>query len=254
MKAYFAFTKKEFCEVMRTYKLFIMLTVFLLLGMMNPITAKLTPKIIEEFMPKGMQITIPEPTALDSWAQFFKNVPQFGLVVLVIVFSGIMSKEFSSGTLINMLTKGLHRSVVVISKVTMMIFLWTISYLICFLVSYAYTSYFWRGQEISNIFFSVFCLWLFGILLIATMMLGGILIKSSYAVLLFTGGFVMSLFIIDIFPRIKEYNPIALASSNMALLSKERLISDFTWPIGISCILIVGFLILAIAIFNKKAV
>jgi ABC-2 type transport system permease protein len=252
MRAFVAFTKKEFCEITRTYKLFIMLTIFFLIGMMNPITAKITPVLIKEYMPKGMQITIPEPTALDSWAQFFKNVPEMGMVVLVIVFSGMMANEFSRNTLINILTKGLRRSVVILSKFTMAAFIWTISYTICFVVSYGYTVYFWSNDRVSNIFFSVFCLWLFGILLIATMMLGGVLIKSNYACLLFTGVFVVILFLVNIIPKLQDYNPIILASKNMALLTAELSVGDFIKSIVICCILSIIFLVSAVSLFNKK--
>ena len=252
MKSYLAFTNKEFCEAIRTYKLLIMGAVFLLLGMLNPITAKITPQLLKSFMPEGMLITIAEPTALDSWAQFFKNVPQMGLIVLVIVYSGIMANEFSRGTLINMLTKGLSRSVVILSKFTMAVSLWTISYTLCFGVTYAYTAYFWKGDMVSNILLSVFCLWLFGILLLACVILGGVLFKSSYGCLLFTGGFVVALLLINIIPKVQEYNPIILSSSNMALLTNEMSVSDFTLPIVICFVAAAGFVILAIALFNKK--
>ena len=97
MKSYLAFTHKEFVETARTYKLLIMASVFLILGMMNPITAKITPQLLKSLMPAGMEITIGEPTAMDSWAQFFKNIPQMGLIVLVIVFSGIMDQRVFPG-------------------------------------------------------------------------------------------------------------------------------------------------------------
>jgi len=252
MKSYLAFTKKEFCETVRTYKLLIMGAVFLLLGMMNPITAKITPQLLKSFMPAGIEITIAEPTAMDSWAQFFKNVPQMGLIILVIIFSGIMANEFSRGTLINMLTKGLSRSVVILSKFTMAVLLWTASYALCFGVTYVYTAYFWKGDGVSNILFSVFCLWLFGILLLATIMLGGVIFNSSYGCLLFTGGFVVALLLINIVPRLQKYNPITLASSNMALLANEMSVADFTLPIVICCLAVIGFVISAIALFNKK--
>jgi len=254
MRSYLAFTKKEFVENVRTYKVMIMAAVFLLLGMMNPITAKITPQLLKEFMPEGIEITITEPTALDSWAQFFKNVPQMGLIVLIIVFSGIMANEFSRGTLINMLTKGLSRSTVILSKFTMAVFMWTGSYVLCFGVSYAYTAYFWTGDGISNIAFSVFCLWLFGILLLAAVMLGSVLFKNSYGCLLFTGGFVVALFLINIVPKLQEYNPIKLASGNMALLTSEMSVSDFTLPIVICCATAAVFIIAAVALFNKKQV
>ena len=252
MKSYIAFTKKEFCESWRTYKLFIMLAVFLLLGMMNPITAKITPQLLESLLPAGMNITIAEPTALDSWMQFFKNVPQMGLIVLVIIFSGIMANEFSRGTLINMLTKGLSRSVVILSKFTMAVAVWTLSYIVCFVVTYAYTAYFWNSDGIRNVGFSVFCLWFFGILLLAIIMLGGVLSKNSYGGLLFTGGLVIVLMLLNIAPKLQKYNPITLASSNLALLTGDMAVSDFTGSIVICGIATIVFIASAIGLFNKR--
>lgn len=253
MKAYLAFTKKEFVENVRTYKLLIMVIVFLLFGMMNPITAKITPQLLKDFMPSGIQINIAEPTAMDSWAQFFKNVPQMGLIVLVIVFSGIMANEFSRGTLINVLTKGLSRFTVILSKFTMAVSVWTMSYLVCFAVSYGYTLYFWKDR-IPNVVFSVFCLWLFGVLLIASIMLGGVVFRNSYGCLLLTGGFVALLFLINIVPKIQKYNPIMLISGNMGLLRNQSMPSDFTIPIIICCIAAVLLIASSAAIFNRKQI
>ena len=146
----------------------------------------------------------------------------------------------------------MRRSVVIISKFTMAVFIWTISYTICFVVSYGYTAYFWSSDVVSNIYFSVFCLWLFGVLLIATMMLGGVIIKSNYGCLLFTGSFVVILFLINIIPKLQTYNPIMLASKNMALLSAELSSIDFIKSIVICCILSIIFLVSAVSLFNKK--
>src|SRR5665648_218973 len=105
MRAYLAFTKKELLENLRVYKILIMFMVFLLLGMLGPLTAKLTPKLLQSLMTDGIQIITREPTAIDSWAQFFKNVSQMGFIVLTILYSGMMANEFNHGTLINILTK-----------------------------------------------------------------------------------------------------------------------------------------------------
>ena len=45
MRTYLSFTKKEFTENWRTFKLMIMLVVFLIFGLMSPLMAKLTPNI-----------------------------------------------------------------------------------------------------------------------------------------------------------------------------------------------------------------
>ncbi len=71
MTEYTAFVKKEFCEQVRTYKLLVTGLVFLLLGMMNPLTAKFMPELISNFMPAGMSIEMTEPTMMDSWLPVF---------------------------------------------------------------------------------------------------------------------------------------------------------------------------------------
>lgn len=70
--------------------------------MMSPLAAKLLPQILAS---EGISITLPDPSAIDSWSQFFKNISQMGLIVTVILFSGVLGTELSKGTLINMLTK-----------------------------------------------------------------------------------------------------------------------------------------------------
>ena len=105
MRAYLAFTKKELFEFTKTYKLLLIVTVFLIFGFMNPVVAKFTPDLMESLMEEGIKISLPEPTIFDSWAQFFKNTTQIGLIVLVIIFSGLISNELSKGTLINMLDR-----------------------------------------------------------------------------------------------------------------------------------------------------
>lgn len=254
MRAYLAFAKKEFTESMRTYKLLILLLVFLLFGMLSPLTAKLTPKLFEALMTDGIQITVPEPTAFDSWTQFFKNVSQMGLLVLAILFSGMMANELNRGTLINVLTKGLRRSTVILSKFTAASVIWTIGYFLCFGVCYAYTAYFWGGNGIANLLFSVICLWQFGILLLAVMILGGVLSKNSYGCLLFTGGFTATLLLINIVPGFQKYNPVALASKNMSLLAGDTPVKDLAAPLIISAAIVILFIAIAIRVFNKKQI
>lgn len=252
MRSFSAFIGKEFCEAARTYKLLIMGAVFLLFGMMNPITAKITPQLLAEFMPEGIEIKLGEPTALDSWAQFFKNVPQMGLIVLIIMFSGIMANEFSRGTLVNVLTKGLSRSVVILAKFAATVLIWTASYVLCFAVTYAYTEYFWPAAGVPNLLFSVFCLWLFGVFLLASLLLGGVIFKNSYGCLLFTGGLTAVLLLLGIFPKLQDINPIALSSSNMALLYEQMPIADFSIPIILCCAATAAFVMSAVLLFNKK--
>lgn len=254
MKAYFAFTQKEILESIRTYKLLIMAMVFIFFGIFGPLTAKLTPKILGSLMPAGIEVTITETTAFDSWAQFFKNVSQMGFIVMAILFSGIMANEFNRGTLINVLTKGLARRTVILSKFTVAFLIWTVSYLLCFILSYIYTQYYWKSDGILNLSFSVFYLWIFGVMLISIIILGGVIFRSSYGCLMFTGGFIAILFLLNIVAKFNKYNPIGLATKNMSLLTGDVLPKDLRTMAIMGIGIIFFSLLFAMGIFNKKEI
>jgi len=131
------------------------------------------PEIVGSLVTDGVVITLPEPTAYDAWAQFFKNATQMGLFVMVILFSGVLSSELSKGTLINLLTKGLSRTAVILSKYTCMVSVWTISISLCFGLTYGYTAYLSHKVKHQICCFLCFGLWLFGLFFT-----GGVIIFS----------------------------------------------------------------------------
>lgn len=254
MRHYIAFLKKEMLESIRTYKLFIMVIVFSLFGVMNPLTAKLTPYLIETLIPEGNMINIPEPTALDSWAQFFKNINQMGLIVTLLIFSGILVNELSKGTLINMLTKGLSRKAVILSKYISMVIIWTLSVVLSFLITWVYTVYLFPDGGANNLLFSVFCLWLYGCFLLAVLMLSSTITRTNYATLILVGLTVVVGMLVNIVPKFQKYNPLSLYSKNMELVAGAINPSNMYVTVGISLGLIVIALILSIVVFRKKQI
>lgn len=254
MRHYIAFLKKEIMESVRTYRLFIVLIVFALFGVMNPLVAKLTPHIIKTLIPDGNLISIPEATALDSWAQFFKNITQMGLIVTILVFSGILVTELSKGTLINMLTKGLSRQAVILSKFTSMILIWTLSLVVSFIITWAYTIYLFPDDQINNLLFSVFCLWLFGAFLFALLMFSSTITNTNYASLIIVGVTVVVGILLNMAQGLQKYNPISLATSNMELLIVTRSPADLYNAIGVTFIMIVILIISSIVSFGKKQI
>ncbi|WP_425539005.1 ABC transporter permease [Microaceticoccus formicicus] len=254
MTHYIAFLKKEILESIRTYKLLIMLIVFVLIGVMNPFTAKLTPHIIKTLIPEGNSISIPEATALDSWAQFFKNIAQMGLIVTILVFSGILVTELSKGTLINMLTKGLSRKAVILSKFTFMTLIWTLSVTISFIITWAYTVYLFPGDRTNNLLFSVFCLWLFGLFLLSLLMFSSTVTNTNYGSLIIVGVTVVIGMLLNIIPSFQKYNPISLSTRNMELLTNTLNPTFLYSSIGVTVIIIIVLMTLSILIFRKKEI
>ena len=254
MKGYIAFLKKEWLEQLRTYRLFILIMVFFIFGMMNPLTAKLTPLLLENFAVEGMKITMPDPTAMDSYMQFFKNNTSMGLIALILVFSGILSSELSKGTLINILTKGLSRNAVIMAKFTSAAFIWTICLALCFVTTYGYTEYLFQQNDIYHLWFAVLCLWLFGIFLLTLLLLISTVGKNSYTSLMGVGAVVVILFMLNMLPVLQKYNPILLISNNVGMLVSEYQIADAMAAVGVTAGLSIVFLGGAVMIFRKKRI
>lgn len=252
MSNYIAFTKKEWIENSRTYKRLIMLCTFILFGMMSPVTAKLMPEILKRFMPKGMEITLTTPGVIDAWSQFYSNISQMGMFLMVILFSGILANEYAKGTLIIMITKGLSRDMIILSKFSAMVSLWTISYVIGGLTSWGYSTYLFPGENLKHLTFSLFSLWIYGIFLLAILLFMGTIAKNSYGALLLTGVVVVVMMVLNILPTIKKYNPIFLSNNMVTLLQKTVEVKDFVLPMSITIGAIGLLLVGSILIFRKR--
>ena len=253
MSGYIAFIKKELMENTRNYRLLIMLALFLIFGMMGPLSARFMPELIASLAP-DLQITIVEPTALDSWTQFYKNVSQLGFSIFIILFSSCLSSEYAKGTLTIMLTKGLPRPAIILSKYIVSAAIMTVSYWLCFSITYGYTAYLWPDAVLSHTVFAACALWLIGLMYLSILIFGCVLFKQAFPGIIFFLGVSVVLSLISIPTQVASYSPLVLTSKNIDLLSGAAAISEFTVPIIIALIITAGFLWAAIAAFHKTQV
>lgn len=250
-----AFIKKEIMEHTRTGKLIILGSIFLFIGILNPLMAKLTPKLFEmmadELKESGIVATAVDPTALDSWTQFYKNI-SMALIAFVMVEAGIFTKEYSSGTLVITLTKGLSRTKVYISKALMLIGLWTLCFWMCFGVTYGYSAYYWDNSIVHHIFGAALLWWIFGLWIMAMMLLFSAMSSSISGVLLGTGGLVIVTIILSALPKIKDYAPSVLMSG-AEMIKGNGSPADHATVLVYVIIMSIAFVIGGIVIFRKRA-
>ncbi len=254
MKALFAFIKKETLQQLRSGRLMILGILFVLLGIMNPATAKLTPRLLEimadSLAESGMTVTNVTVSAMDSWMQFFKNMP-LGLIAFILLQSSIFTKEYSSGTLVLSLTKGLERFKVVVSKTTVLTVLWTLGYWLCFGITYGYSAYFWDNSAAQNLVFSAVCWWMFGVCVISLMILFSTIANSNTGVLVGTGSVVLASYLLGLFPKISKYLPTFLADGNSLIYGvaeEKSYVAAIIVTVGVSLICFA----VSIPIFNRK--
>ncbi|NLZ45588.1 MAG: ABC transporter permease subunit [Clostridiales bacterium] len=252
MKNYLVFLKKEFVESLRNYKFLILLVLFIMFGVSNPVMAKLLPKMLGSMDMQGMTIVIPEPSALDSWTQFYKNMSQMQIIILVIVFSGTIATELSKGTLVNILTKGVSRTSVVLAKFTSISLVWTACYWLCFGITTVLTGILLPSGGLTSLVFSAFGLWIFGIMIISVLILFNCLTGNIFASLLGTGGFAVTLSLLSMIAKIKDYIPTILSTANLQIIQGELKPMEFVPATVIACGVTIVSIISAISIFRKK--
>ncbi len=246
--------KKEYLEAARTGKLIILILLFVLFGIMNPAIAKLTPWMMEMFADtmteSGLIVTGVQVDAMTSWTQFFKNSP-IALIAFVLIFSDIFTKEYKSGTLLLVLTKGLSRYKVVLAKTLLLLSLWTVGYGICFAITYGYNAHFWDNGIANNLFFSVAIWWLFGVWVICLIVLFSTLLQNNTGVSLCTGGTVLLAYLLSLIPKVKVYSPTMLMDTNSLLMGAEE-IDAYIKAIVIAAFLCIVCVAVSIPVINKK--
>ena len=254
MKALIAFLKKEFLEQVRSGKLIILGILFILFGIMNPAVAKLTPWLLETMADSlaqgGMTITVAEVTAMDSWVQFFKNIPM-ALIVLVLMQSSIFTREYQTGTLLLSLTKGLARYKMMVAKTLILVLFWTVGYWLCFGITYVYNAYFWDNSIARNLMLSVVCWWVFGLWTISLIILFSSLAKENTGVLVGTGSVVLISSVLGFFPKLHRFLPTQLTDGNSLIYGLAE--ADKYLPaIVIALAMCLVCFAVSIPIFNKK--
>ena len=254
MRQLSAFLRKEGMELIRTGKIWILLIIFILFGIMNPAIAKLTPWMVEtmsdSLAESGMVLTEVKVNAMTSWNQFYKNI-SMALIIFALMLSGILTTEYQKGTLVNMLTKGLIRWKVVGAKSIASIGLWTVCYWLCYGITYGYNMYFWDNSIASHVAFAALCVYLLGIWVMLLILLISTLLKSASGVLAVTGVAVIASYVAGMFGKIGEYLPIRLLSAGN-LLAGSMSPEDFWKAIAVALASGVAFFILSVACFNRK--
>ena len=244
MKSLLAFLKKEVTEQIRTGRVIILGSLFVLFGIMNPAVAKLTPWMLDlmgdALEQSGMVITSVTVSALDSWMQFFKNIPM-ALMVFVLMESNIFTKEYQSGTLVLSLTKGLTRYKVVVAKTVVLTVLWT----------YGCNAYFWDNGIAQNLMFSVVCWWVFGLWVIMLSVFFSTFFRANIGVLAGTGSVVLAAYLLGLLPVCKEYVPTLLADGTSLIYAMAEA-KSYICALVIAVVMTILFFAISISSFNKK--
>jgi ABC-2 type transport system permease protein len=120
MNGYAAFLGKEWMEIRRTWRIWVIPGMLLFVGLTSPILALVAPSLMSSLAGSqpGMTITLPPPTPFDAGTQFLKSLSQLVIFALILGGAGSISGERATGTVVLAVTKPVSRSAIVMAKLT----------------------------------------------------------------------------------------------------------------------------------------
>lgn len=142
MDGFSIFLRKELREAVRSNRLLVVVVVFVLLGIISPLTAKYTPELLKAIGTgqSGVKITFPTPTVADAIAQYLKNVAGTGILIALLLPMGMVAREKERGTAAFVLTKPISRAAFLAAKLVALLALLGAGVLAAAIVTYIYTA------------------------------------------------------------------------------------------------------------------
>lgn len=249
----FAFLKKELKEILRTPKIFILPSIFLIFGFASPLLAKSMPELLKALV-SDFPIPVKEPTYIDSYAQFFKNMGQIGIIVVILTFMSSIVEEKVKGSAILVLTKRVSRTQFIVSKLTAALLLFTGAYILASAACIYYTHLLFPIFYSSGLMEAFLLFWMYGVFILCTTMLASTVARSHTmaAVLAFLIFALMSAG--SAIPRVGEYFPSYLGSVNMQILIGSKNWSDAAASLLSAALVSVAMVTATIQIFKRQEI
>lgn len=209
MNQFLILIKKDMIELYRTKKLLIIGIIFVLFAILSPVTAYLTPNIIEMLSKSdpNVIITVPDPTYIDSYIQFFNNFSQMCTLVVIIVFAPLIVEEKRKGTFHTLLNNKVSRSNFVISKIISQLKSFTFFYIVSILIFMLYTYILFEQTLAPYWLLSFTSLYIYFIFLIGIINLMSVITKTNIMSIVASLAVFFSIMILNFIPIIGKYLP-----------------------------------------------
>lgn len=256
--------RKEWMESVKTARFWVVLAVFGVFGMLGPLTARYINEILTSIGGDfGGIIELPPPVVNDSWIQFFKNMNQLCMLVMVLMYMNMVSGEKRRGSVLLVLSKGVSRTALLSAKLTAAVMVFTIAFVLSLGLHLGYTQVLFGEIGGSGMWIGLFAFWCYGAcVLVLTLLMSTLARGTGMAALLSMGGFFV-LQLLAIFAKLEAYSDGLLptlslytpgAANGLALLILEGARKPIDGWISAGVSIIVGAVLFLISdrVFKKQ--
>jgi ABC-2 type transport system permease protein len=228
MNTFWVAFRKEVLEQWRTNRMLIASVVLVFFGISSPLLAKFMPQVMQ-FIPGAEEFAalIPQPTVMDAYAQYLKNIGQFIILLALLVSMGAVAIEKEKGTAAMILVKPLPRGAFLLSKFCALSLTFIVGLGLATLAAYYYTVYLFGAVD--------FIAWLamnalvlaYALMYIAITLLFSTLVRSQAAAAGLSVGALMIFALLGVVPAFTSYLPAQLLDWSLGVLTGS---SQSYWP------------------------
>jgi ABC-2 type transport system permease protein len=140
MSGFGVLLRKELLEAWRTRRLPVVAVLFLVVGIISPLTARYMAEILDLALGDQMAIPLPAATAVSALEQLQKNMGQFGALAAIALAMGSVSGELDRGTAALVLAQPATRGAFLAAKLVAIGVVLAVGVLVATVVAWIYTA------------------------------------------------------------------------------------------------------------------
>jgi ABC-2 type transport system permease protein len=141
---------KELREAWRTRRLPVVAILFLVVGIISPLTARYMNEILEAALAGQLPMTLPDPTVATAIEQLQKNLGQLGALAAIALAMGSVSGELDKGTAALVLAQPATRSAFLLAKLVALAVVLLVATAVGVVVAWAYTAILFEPASIAG--------------------------------------------------------------------------------------------------------
>lgn len=247
--------RKEMLEMWRSGKWLWVPVVFILLGVMNPISSYYMPEILKNAgnLPEGAVIEIPPPKPPEVMVETLSQYGTMGLLILVLATMGIVSSERSGGMASMILVKPVRHSQYLTAKWAGMLTLGLASFWAGYGASWYYTELLIGHVDPARTAAggAVWSLWLVFTLTVTLLM--STCLQSGGAVAFVTLFLAAAVSLLSgWFSKHSGWSPGRLSAHAGSILTEGKALHAFPWSLGFTALAAAALLVLSVRVLRRQ--
>ena len=255
MNQFTTFFKKEWLEMWRSFKFIWIPLVFVILGIMDPITNYFIDDILASVgnLPEGYEMLLPDFTPVDIYAATTSQFQSIGIIVLVAIFASAISRERQSGTATLMYVRPISFASYFLSKWAAAVGLAVFCVVVGYFSSFYYTNLLFGSVPFDQFLAMVgtYCVWIMFAISFTLAMSAAF--KTSIAMALSILAIPVFLMIDSLIGSFWTITPWKLANYGVQILAGDIVWKDYYWTLAITISLTIVFIVVGILMSKKKA-